>query len=96
MFLVDVKANLKKKKTEKSMKKLIFLFFSAVVTTNIFASILGDNEYICPLCGTKFNSLTSYSGYIQGQNLDLRPYGPIMITSPICPAHVELALLEQS
>jgi len=87
MFLVDVKVNVKMKKTEKSIKKLVFFFFFAVIATNIFASIWGDVEYICPLCSTKFKSLTSYSGYIEGQNLDLRPYGPIMIPSPIhkCP-----------
>ena len=69
------------------MKKLVFFIFFVVIVTNIFASTLGDDEYTCPLCGMKFKSRTSYSGYIEGRNLDLRPYGAIMIPSPIhkCP-----------
>jgi hypothetical protein len=48
---------------------------------------VGEVEYTCPLCGTKFNHLAQFSYSIFGRNLDLRPWGAAIIPSPIpkCP-----------
>jgi len=65
------------------MKSLLSVLFLTVLSVNIFAHTGGNVEYTCPLCGTKFESYTQFSGTSFGQNLDLRRYGAIMVPSPI-------------
>jgi hypothetical protein len=49
---------------------------------------VGEVEYTCPSCGTKFKHLAQFSYSIFGRNLDLRPWGAAIIPSPIpkCPS----------
>jgi hypothetical protein len=69
------------------MKKLICVIFLAIFTMCVFASTVGEVEFTCPLCNTKFSSLVQFSYSIFGQNLDLRRWGAAIIPSPIpkCP-----------
>jgi hypothetical protein len=69
------------------MKKIVFFILFIVVLKNIFAHTGENVEYICPLCGTEFESYTQFSYTTFGRNLDLRRFGAAMIPSPIpkCP-----------
>jgi hypothetical protein len=65
------------------MKKVTTFTLMVVLAVNSFAHTGGNVEYSCPICKTKFEAYTQFSGTSFGQNLDLRRYGAIMFPSPI-------------
>jgi hypothetical protein len=69
------------------MKKIMLFCFFTFLAINAFSHTGGMVGYTCPLCNTKFESYTQFSGTSFGQNLDLRRYGAIMVPAPIpkCP-----------
>ena len=65
-------------------KRIIFIcFFIFMCISSVFSSTVGEQEFECPICSTRFNYRVQYSYTLLGKNLDLKPVGAAIIPTPI-------------
>ena len=65
-------------------KRIIFIcFFIFMCISSVFSSTVGEQEFECPICSTRFNYRVQYSYTLFGKNLDLKPVGAAIIPTPI-------------
>ena len=65
-------------------KRIIFIcFFIFMYISSVFSSTVGEQEFECPICSTRFNYRVQYSYTLFGKNLDLKPVGAAIIPTPI-------------
>ncbi|MBI2512874.1 MAG: hypothetical protein HYV96_12920 [Opitutae bacterium] len=62
---------------DRSLKIARSLLFSASLTVTALASERAIVSVKCPLDGTEFEAVQDFSGYAEGQRLDLKKLGPI-------------------
>lgn len=70
---------------------LVLMFASLVFciqATDSAAHTFDEEEFTCPLCGTKFKAIVDCSGTVLDRRLDLKPLGAIAAPwrKPVCPA----------
>lgn len=69
------------------IQTLLVLAISLLSAHNVNASTVSEVELKCPVGGKSFKTILAMSGTQFGQNLDLKPYGPIISPWPVakCP-----------
>ena len=74
-----------------------FLFALPALTVPARAHTLGRENFTCPICGTEFTDIVSYSGTSFGMRLDFKKTGPVYQPWPVpqCP-NCRFVILEET